>query len=86
MKIWFVFNINGLRVAYWANNEKDAFKLLKEEYSEATDVKCLGCYARGIKAMSDLEPDVFSKRGMSPTDISIASGMIQMFANALRMM
>ena len=76
MKAWFVYLINGKRIAIWANNSEEAEKKLSAEYGNV-DMKYLGidygCNGCTVKA------DGYCTRGMSLCDRMIASGMANLF-------
>lgn len=76
MKTWFVFEIDGKKIAAWANNEKEAADNLKHLYGD-TSMKYVGIYwSNGIGE----KPDEFTHDGMSPTDAMIATGTLKRFS------
>ena len=72
MKTWFVYEINGKRIATWANNNKEAIENLRTLYGDA-DMKYVGIWwSNGIGE----KPDEYTNVGMTPTDTIIASGIL----------
>lgn len=70
MKCWFVFKVNGERVAVWTNSDADGIEKLKKVYGEDASVEFIG--------WGPFEE--YDKRltiGMSAVDTMIASGFLR---------
>ena len=60
MSAWFVFLIDGIKVAFWANSSMAAEKILKNVYHEGIKYKFLGIYCPGLDSNM---PDIFCENG-----------------------
>lgn len=73
MRSWFVYLINGIKIGTWANNNKEAEKNLREKYGDVS-MEFVGISFNDI----GIKPDKVIHNGMSPTDMMIASGTLNM--------
>lgn len=73
MKAWFVFFINGKKIATWANNTDEARENMIAEFGDVP-MKYLGIYFNKFGE----RPDGIIRHGMSPVDTMIAFGLVNM--------
>ena len=78
MKTWFIFNVGGENIGVFTNSAKNGEKIIRSEYGDDIQVEFVD-----IDWFCDLK---FTKlrRGMSPVDCMISSGMIGTFSKAVR--
>lgn len=71
MKAWFVYLVNGEKVAVWVNNDKEGYDRIAQKYGDVP-VKFLGMHLFD----SDTEADEYLSTGMTSVDFMIASGFL----------
>ena len=79
MKSWFVYLINGKKIGTWANNTEEAEQNLQEEYGDVP-MEFVGINYGDLGA----QPEKVIHRGMSPVDMMIATGMMNMLIGLRR--
>ena len=82
MKAWFIFTINGKRIATWAQDYDEAKANLVEKYGNVS-MKYVGnsCHNPFMKPLDD---DEITTINMSSVDKMIAFGLDTLFLNLLR--
>lgn len=72
MKAWFVYLISGKKIGVWANNNAQAEINLRREYGDV-QAEFIGVnYSKKF----GVQPDNIIYSGMSPIDVIIATGMM----------
>ena len=75
MKTWFIYLVNGKKVAVWVNNSDEGYKRIKKKYGD------IPIQFLGMKLFDDdTGADEYLSTGMTSVDFMIASGILDYFS------
>lgn len=74
MKTWFIYLVNGKKIAVWVNNSDEGYKRIKKKYGD------IPMNFMGMKLFNDDEVDEYLTNGMNGVDFMIASGLLDSLA------